>query len=157
MIAGPILRPAQTIRELQKPREVHPVQFERGVRLLVSGIAKKALIADPIGAYIQPLFVAIDSGTQFSSLSTWLLIAGYALQLYFDFSGYSQMAVGLAMMMGFQIPINFDAPYRSLTIIDFWKRWHISLSNFLRDYLYIPLGGSRRGSVIRYRNLLFYH
>jgi alginate O-acetyltransferase complex protein AlgI len=154
MIAGPILRPAQTIRELQKPREVHPVQFERGVRLLVSGIAKKALIADPIGAYIQPLFVAIDSGTQFSSLSTWLLIAGYALQLYFDFSGYSQMAVGLAMMMGFQIPINFDAPYRSLTIIDFWKRWHISLSNFLRDYLYIPLGGSRRGSVIRYRNLL---
>ena len=154
LIAGPILRPAQTIKELQKPREVHPVQFERGVRLLVSGIAKKALIADPIGAYIQPFFAAIDSGTQFSSLSTWLLIAGYALQLYFDFSGYSQMAVGLAMMMGFQIPINFDAPYRSLTIIDFWKRWHISLSNFLRDYLYIPLGGSRRGSVIRYRNLL---
>jgi len=154
LIAGPILRPAQTISELKKPRDVYPLEFETGLRLMIMGIAKKSLIADPIGIYIQPLFAAIDSGTQFNTPSTWLLVAGYALQLYFDFSGYSQIAVGLAMMMGFQIPINFDAPYRSSTIIDFWKRWHMSLSAFLRDYLYFPLGGNRRGQVIRYRNLL---
>lgn len=154
LIAGPILRPAQTIDELQRPRAASNADFQAGLQLLIVGIAKKTLIADPLGAYVQPFFVAIDSGTQFNSASTWILILCYALQLYFDFSGYSQMALGLALMMGFHIPVNFDSPYRSLSIIDFWKRWHISLSSFLRDYLYIPLGGSRRGKAIRYRNLM---
>lgn len=154
LIAGPVLRPSQTIGELENPIGTTDDDFERGVRLLIVGIAKKSLIADPLGAFIQPYFVAIDSGNHFNTASTWLLMICYALQLYFDFSGYSQMAIGLALMMGFRIPVNFDAPYRSLTIIDFWKRWHISLSSFLRDYLYIPLGGNRRGMRIRYRNLL---
>lgn len=154
LIAGPILRPAQTIDELQRPRAASSADFQAGLQLLIIGIAKKTLIADPLGTYIQPFFVAIDSGTQFNSSSTWILILCYALQLYFDFSGYSQMALGLALMMGFHVPVNFDSPYRSLSIIDFWKRWHISLSSFLRDYLYIPLGGSRRGKAIRYRNLM---
>jgi alginate O-acetyltransferase complex protein AlgI len=154
LVAGPILRPSQTIRELQMPRTASLHEFEVGLQQLVFGIAKKTLVADPLGLFIQPFFSAVDSGVRFNSPASWLLITCYALQLYFDFSGYSQMALGLALMMGFRIPVNFDAPYRSLNIIDFWRRWHISLSDFLRDYLYIPLGGNRKGLVIRNRNLL---
>ena len=154
LIAGPILRPSQTITELQNPHPASSHEFDAGLQQLLTGIAKKILVADPLGSFIQPLFVAVDSGVRFNSPTSWLLIICYSLQLYFDFSGYSQMALGLALMMGFRIPINFDAPYRSLSIIDFWRRWHISLSNFLRDYLYIPLGGSRKGQLLRYRNLM---
>ncbi len=154
LVAGPVLRHSETIPELIEARKATTPQFVDGCQLLISGIIRKTLIADPLGAYVQPYFRSIESGATFNTWSTWTLILCFGFQLYFDFSGYSLMAIGIARMLGYQIPINFDAPYRSLGIIDFWRRWHMSLSTFLRDYLYIPLGGSRDGRSRHYRNLM---
>jgi alginate O-acetyltransferase complex protein AlgI len=154
LVAGPVLRHSETIPELIKAKKATTSQVVEGCQLLISGIVRKALIADPLGAYIQPYFKSIESGGTFNTWSAWILILCFGFQLYFDFSGYSMMAIGIARMLGYQVPINFDAPYRSIGIIDFWRRWHMSLSAFLRDYLYIPLGGSREGLSRQYRNLM---
>ncbi len=154
LVAGPVLRHQETIPELIDAKQATTSQVVEGCQLLIRGIVRKALIADPLGAYIQPYFNSIESGGTFNTWSAWLLILGFGFQLYFDFSGYSMMAIGIARILGYQIPINFDAPYRSIGIIDFWRRWHMSLSIFLRDYLYIPLGGSREGLSRQYRNLM---
>lgn len=154
LIAGPILRHAESIPEFEHGRQATDVEVVEGIELFIRGMVRKTLVADPLGAYIDPLFSSIESGSSFGMAGSWLLIVCYAFQLYLDFSGYSMMAVGLARMLGYRIPINFDAPYRAVGIIDFWRRWHMSLSSFLRDYLYIPLGGSRRGTLMKYRNLL---
>ena len=154
LVCGPILRQAETIPELEAGSCATNQQLIEGLQLLIRGMIRKTLIADPLGVYIQPLIASIESGSSFGVRGSWVVIICYAFQIYFDFSGYSMMAVGIARMLGYRIPINFDAPYRSLGIIDFWRRWHISLSIFLRDYLYIPLGGGRRGRGIQYRNLL---
>jgi D-alanyl-lipoteichoic acid acyltransferase DltB (MBOAT superfamily) len=105
------------------------------------GIFKKVLIADRLARHINPLF---ENFKTISSLEAWLATLGYTFQLYFDFSGYSDMAIGIAFMIGFRLPINFNSPYKAINITDFWRRWHISLSKWLRDYLYIPLGGNKK-------------
>jgi alginate O-acetyltransferase complex protein AlgI len=113
---------------------------------------KKVMIADSIATWIDPMLSVYQS---LSISGAWLSALGFTLQVYYDFSGYSDMAVGLGLMFGFRIPQNFNAPYRAVGISDFWRRWHISLSSWLRDYVYIPLGGSRRGEARTYANLMF--
>jgi len=131
-------------------REVIP-QF--GQSRIFQGLFKKVMIADNMAAYATPLFNASANGMQPSLLEAWSGALAYTLQLYFDFSGYSDMAIGLARLFGVRLPINFYSPYKAVNIIEFWRRWHITLSRFLRDYLYFPLGGNRKGPTRRYINL----
>ncbi len=125
-------------------------KFSYGAALFILGFAKKVLLADVVGQAADAVFAAEAPGT----LDVWFGAAAYTFQLYFDFSAYSEMAIGLGAMLGFECPRNFNAPYRADSITDFWRRWHISLSNWFRDYLYIPLGGNRRGVTRSYFNLV---
>jgi alginate O-acetyltransferase complex protein AlgI len=127
-----------------------PEKFASGVTLFVLGFAKKILLANPMGRVADAAFGAAS----LSAPDAWFGALAYALQIYFDFSGYSDMALGLGRMIGFEFLKNFDAPYKAESITDFWRRWHISLSTFLRDYLYIPLGGNRKGPRRTYFNLM---
>jgi D-alanyl-lipoteichoic acid acyltransferase DltB (MBOAT superfamily) len=127
--------------------------LSRGFVLFVIGVTKKVAIADTIAPAIDPLF-AKAAATSLSGAEAWTAALGYTLQIYFDFSGYSDMAIGLALMFGLRLPFNFDAPYRAVSIRDFWRRWHMTLSRFLRDYLYIPLGGNRCGPVRQAANVI---
>lgn len=149
LIAGPILR-FRDLADQFRYREHSLERFADGTALFVIGLAKKVLIADTIAPLANAVFAA-DAPT---AGEAWLGAIAYMLQLYFDFSGYSNMACGLGLMIGFQFVRNFDTPYISRSITEFWRRWHISLSTWLRDYLYIPLGGSRLGRVRTYVNLL---
>jgi D-alanyl-lipoteichoic acid acyltransferase DltB (MBOAT superfamily) len=119
----------------------------------VVGLFKKVVIADSLAIYADAGYAMLREGRPLDHASAWVTVLCYSFQLYYDFSGYSDMAIGLARMFGFRLPVNFYSPYKSTSIIDFWRRWHITLSRFLRDYLYIPLGGNRRGPVRRYVNL----
>lgn len=145
MIAGPIVRAADFLPQIRVPIWVTKEQFGRGFFLICTGLFKKAVISD----YISVNFVdrVFESPLQYTGLENLFGVYGYAIQIYCDFSGYSDMAIGIALWMGFKFPINFDAPYQSLSITEFWRRWHISLSTWLRDYLYIPLGGNRGDSA----------
>ena len=116
----------------------------RGFVLFVTGVAKKVALADSLAMIADPLFAQT---APLGLGQAWIAALSYSLQIYFDFSGYSDMAIGLALMFGLRLPMNFDAPYRSVSVRDFWRRWHMTLSRFLRDYLYIPLGGGRTGAV----------
>ncbi|MGE0641531.1 MAG: MBOAT family protein [Thermoanaerobaculia bacterium] len=148
LVAGPIVRFSEVADQLD--RRTHTlVKFARGVAFLSVGLAKKVLLANPCGRVADAVFDA--GGT--TVLDAWHGIVSYAFQIYFDFSGYSDMAIGLGLMMGFVFAKNFDSPYRSQSITEFWRRWHISLSTWLRDYLYVPLGGNRRGVGRTYLNL----
>jgi D-alanyl-lipoteichoic acid acyltransferase DltB (MBOAT superfamily) len=118
------------------------------------GLAKKVLLADALGEYASPIFDAVKAGGQPMLLEAWFGALSYTLQLYFDFSGYSDMAIGLSLLFNVRLPVNFNSPYKSLSIIEFWRSWHMTLSRFLRDYLYIPLGGSQKGKIRRYVNLM---
>src|SRR5205085_10202750 len=122
-----------------------------GVSYFILGFLEKVLLADTLAAFVDPAF---RDYAQLSTLGAWLAVLGYTFQLYFDFSGYSSMAIGLGYLFGLRIPINFNSPYKAVDPSDFWKRWHISLSSCLRDYLYIPLGGNRGAEWATYRNLL---
>ena len=148
LVAGPIVR-YNTIAEQLHSRTHTLGKFYRGVLAFQAGFAKKILIADPLGQVADAAFGADSLG----ALQAWVGTAAYTFQIYFDFSGYSDMAIGLGLMIGFSFPINFDSPYHSRSITEFWRRWHVSLSSFLRDYLYIPLGGNRKGEVRTYVNL----
>ncbi|RJP27846.1 MAG: MBOAT family protein [Candidatus Omnitrophota bacterium] len=148
LIAGPIVR-YQWIAEELKFRTHTPAKFALGLRFFAHGLAKKVLLADMF-ALAVPL--AFCEGQPTFELA-WIGILGYTLQIYFDFAGYSDMAVGLGLMMGFTYPQNFNSPYKSASITEFWRRWHITLSTWLRDYLYIPLGGNRKGAARTYINL----
>jgi alginate O-acetyltransferase complex protein AlgI len=128
--------------------------FGVGLAIFSIGLFKKVVLADGISPYADAVFNAADQGLAVTVEEAWLGAMAYTLQLYFDFSGYSDMAVGLSWMLNIRLPFNFNSPYRATSISDFWRRWHISLSNFLRDYLYIALGGNRRGEARRYANLL---
>ena len=152
LVAGPIVRAKDFIPQIRKPVEVSEPMFGRAVGLIIIGLIKKAIISD----YVSLNFVdrVFDEPALYSGVECLLGIYGYALQIYCDFSGYSDMAIGIALLMGFSFPKNFDAPYKSATITEFWRRWHISLSSWLRDYLYISLGGNRKGKVRTYLNLL---
>ena len=121
--------------------------------LFVIGVAKKVAFADTLAMVADPLF-AKAFGTHLSAAEAWTAAGAYTLQIYFDFSGYSDMAIGLALMFGLRLPFNFNAPYRALSVRDFWRRWHMTLSRFLRDYLYIPLGGSRCGKLRQASNVV---
>ena len=111
------------------------------------------LYRERIGVWVTPIFAAADAGQQITFFEAWAGSIGYTLQLYFDFSGYSDMAIGLGQLFNIKLPINFNSPYKATNIIDFWRRWHITLSRFLRDYLYFSLGGNRKGEIRRYQNL----
>jgi alginate O-acetyltransferase complex protein AlgI len=148
LIAGPIVR-YSTVAQQLVARHHTCERFASGVALFILGFAKKVLLANPLGEAADTAFGAVDLTVG----DAWFGVVAYALQIYFDFSGYSDMAVGLGRMLGFEFLKNFDAPYRAESITDFWRRWHISLSTFLRDYLYIPLGGNRKGTRRTYVNL----
>ena len=150
LIAGPIVKYTDINREL-KDRKVDLAQIEDGVKTFIYGVGKKVLIANNLGLLWDE---AIAIG--FENLSTpmaWLSIAGFGLQIFFDFSGYSTMAIGLGKMLGFNFPQNFNYPYISKSVTEFWRRWHITLGSFFREYLYIPLGGNRKGKLRTYINL----
>jgi alginate O-acetyltransferase complex protein AlgI len=149
LVAGPIVRYG-AIEQQMRVRSHTAEKFARGVAFFSLGMAKKILIANPLAQVADAAFGA--GGLHW--YDAWYGIVSYAFQIYFDFSGYSDMASGLALMMGFVLIQNFDSPYQAESITDFWRRWHISLSTWLRDYLYIPLGGNRRGNVRTYINLM---
>ncbi len=150
LIAGPIVQYKQVAKELQDRRETVG-NFAEGIRLFLTGLGKKVLYANNIGL----LWETISSmpAKELSFVMAWLGIIAYALQIYFDFSGYSDMAQGLGCMFGFRFPDNFHYPYRSKSITEFWRRWHITLGTWFREYVYIPLGGNRRGLAIQIRNI----
>jgi D-alanyl-lipoteichoic acid acyltransferase DltB (MBOAT superfamily) len=155
LIAGPILHHAEMMPQFRRasiyvPQAEH---FAVGLGIFAIGLFKKTVLADGIAPYVGPLF-ATASTTPPSFIDAWGGALAYTCQLYFDFSGYSDMAIGLSRMFGIQLPINFDSPYKASNIIEFWRRWHMTLSRFLRDYVYFALGGNRHGVARRYANLL---
>ena len=153
LVAGPIVRYADMARQFETLR-VRPrlAEWVTGLWMFAIGMAKKVLVADVVArGLVDPLW---SQASTLDAAGAWLAALGYTVQIYFDFSGYSDMAVGLALLLGFRFPQNFDSPYQSSSIGEFWRRWHMSLSFWLRDYLYIPLGGSRGSALLAGRNLL---
>ena len=151
LVAGPIVRAADFIPQIFKPLKVTDAMIGRGIFLIASGLIKKIVIADFISSnFVDRIF---DQPTLYTGLENLFGVYGYALQIYCDFSGYSDMAIGIALLMGFHFNLNFDSPYQSKSITEFWRRWHISLSTWLKDYLYISLGGNRKGRIRTYINL----
>ncbi len=150
LVAGPIVRASDFLPQIYKPTIVTAEMFGRGIFLIGCGLFKKAVISD----YISINFVdrVFDAPALYSGLENLFAVYGYALQIYCDFSGYSDMAIGIALLLGFHFPLNFDSPYQSRNITEFWRRWHISLSTWLRDYLYFSLGGNRKGKIRAYLN-----
>jgi len=156
LIAGPIVNHRILMRQFmskEKLRVTAPT-LALGIGLFVFGLAKKVLLADGMAPQANLVFDSVARGASPGFADTWTGALAYTLQLYFDFSGYSDMAIGLALLFGVRLPLNFNSPYKATNIIDFWRRWHMSLSAFLRDYLYFSLGGSHRGEARRYANLL---
>ncbi|MCU0419086.1 MAG: MBOAT family protein [Cyclobacteriaceae bacterium] len=151
LVAGPIVRAADFLPQLNMPTVVTRAMFGRGIFLITTGLFKKAIISN----YISLNFVdrVFEAPALYSGLENLMAVYGYALQIYCDFSGYSDMAIGIALLLGFHFNLNFDSPYQSKNITEFWRRWHMSLSSWLRDYLYISLGGNRKGRVRTYLNL----
>ena len=155
LIAGPIVQYREMLPQFQALGRRGPSAEEcaMGAALFTAGLFKKLWIADPCGDIANPIFGA-PAGAALSSADAWIGALAYTAQLYFDFSAYSDMALGLAHLLGIVLPRNFESPYQSRSIIEFWRRWHITLSSFLRDYLYFPLGGNRKGPLRRHLNLL---
>ncbi|MBV8215871.1 MAG: MBOAT family protein [Verrucomicrobia bacterium] len=149
LVAGPILKFSFLAKQLTA-RSLTAEKFARGVAFFCLGLAKKILLANPCGTIADATFNAHSV----ASLDAWFGAVAYAFQIYFDFSGYSDMAIGLGLMLGFVFAKNFDSPYQSASITEFWRRWHISLSTWLREYVYIPLGGNRQGNIRTYVNLM---
>jgi alginate O-acetyltransferase complex protein AlgI len=155
LIAGPLVHHAEMIPQFKRGRTGRSsVLAARGLAIFAAGLFKKVVIADNLAQFVTPVFAHLDAGGGVTTEWAWLATLAYSLQIYFDFSGYSDMAVGLALLFGIRLPVNFRSPYKATSIIEFWRRWHITLSRFLRDYLYIPLGGNRLGEYRRYSNLL---
>ena len=155
LIAGPIVHHKEILPQFEKASIYKFSQrtLSIGLTVFIAGLFKKVIFADRIAEYSNLAFAAASQGINLTFSESWVGALGYSLQLYFDFSGYSDMAIGAAYMFGIRLPLNFNSPYKAISIVDFWRRWHITLSHFLRDYLYIPLGGSRQGELRRYSNL----
>lgn len=156
LVAGPVLHHAQMMPQFARS-ETYRFNFTNltiGIAIFALGLFKKVVLADGVSPYADAVFDGAEQGSAPTMEEAWLGALAYTLQLYFDFSGYSDMAVGLSWMLNIRLPFNFNSPYLATNISEFWRRWHISLSNFLRDYLYIALGGNRYGDVRRYANLL---
>jgi D-alanyl-lipoteichoic acid acyltransferase DltB (MBOAT superfamily) len=155
ILAGPLVRHNEIVPQLPLPpaRPGAAERLARGLAFLLIGLSKKIFLADALAAFVDPVFAqaATDPVT---TGQAWIAALGFPLQIYFDFSGYSDMAIGIALMLGFTLPFNFDAPYRAVTLAQFWRRWHMTLMRFLRDYVYIPLGGNRRGDARRCLNVI---
>lgn len=149
LVAGPIVRADYFLPQIERNHNAVTSEIYWGFWLILIGIVKKALIADYISQYNDLIFA---SPTGYSGFESLMGVVGYTMQIYCDFSGYSDMAIGIALIMGFRLGKNFDFPYKSKNLTEFWRRWHISLSSWLRDYVYIPLGGNRRGTVRTYVN-----
>ncbi len=152
LVAGPIVRAADFLPQLNTPPKLNEIFASRAFLLILGGLFKKMIVANYLATeLVDPVF---EDPVQYSSLDNLFAVYGYAFQIYCDFSAYSDIAIGVALLLGYQFRDNFNQPYRAFTIQDFWRRWHISLSSWLRDYLYIPLGGNRKGKLKTYRNLL---
>ncbi len=156
LIAGPLVQPTEIIPQLTRSDIVRPdaENLTTGLTIFLLGLGKKLVLADTFAAFADPGFNAAARGASLSFFEAWYATLAYSLQIYFDFSGYSDMAIGLARMFNIRFPQNFDSPYKAGNISDFWQRWHISLGRFLRGHVYIPLGGNRRGALLHARNLL---
>lgn len=156
LIAGPIVQYKEVYPQLNNPslKRFNKLDLAAGITVFSIGLFKKVVIADALALRATPVFAMAESGEPLGFFAAWAGAFSFSLQLYFDFSGYSDMAIGLARMFGLRLPVNFYSPYRAVSIIDFWRRWHITLSRFLRDYLYIPLGGNRKGQKRKYGNLM---
>lgn len=156
LIAGPIVHHKEMMPQFDDARRFspHASDFAIGLTIFIIGLAKKALIADELALYADPVFTAADAGLGISMVEAWGGVLAYTFQIYFDFSGYSDMAIGLARLFGIHLPLNFFSPYRAGGIIEFWRRWHMTLSRFLRDYVYIALGGNRHGRPRRIANVM---
>jgi alginate O-acetyltransferase complex protein AlgI len=155
LIAGPIVHHKEMLPQFMRAESLRPEwsNFAVGISIFAIGLFKKTVIADSLSAYVGPVYDDPAASVNLDLFVAWGSTLAYKFQLYFDFSGYSEMAIGCARLFGVKLPVNFFSPYKSLSIIEFWRRWHITLSRFLRDYLYISLGGSRRGKARRYINL----
>lgn len=156
LIAGPIVHHAEMMPQFARRVLAHPrtVNLAVGLTIFAIGLFKKAFLADGIAPYADSVFADAERGVPIDAVRAWGGALAYTFQLYFDFSGYTDMAIGAARMFGIVLPLNFHSPYKARDIIDFWRRWHMTLSRFLRDYVYIPLGGNRRGGTRRYANLM---
>lgn len=150
-IAGPIKRYKQFTETLRNPTPLTEAQFKEASTLIVQGLFKKVAIADPLGLVVAAPFASLNT---MSAADAWIAALGFFIQVYCDFSGYTDMGRGSALLMGIRLPENFNLPYLARDLTDFWRRWHITLGSWLRDYIYIPLGGNRNGSVAQWRNLI---
>ncbi len=156
LIAGPILHHAEMMPQFAQ-RETYRLQAENvavGLTIFIIGLFKKVILADGIGPYVSPLFALPGTGVAPTFIEAWGAVLAYSLQLYFDFSAYSDMAIGLSRLFGVRLPLNFHSPYKAVNMSDLWQRWHMTLSRFLRDYVFIPLGGHRKSAVRRYYSLV---
>jgi alginate O-acetyltransferase complex protein AlgI len=155
LIAGPIVHHREIMPQFAalETRHLTWIGVATGMSLFSVGLFKKVVIADGLSQFVGPVFEAASEGVTLNSGDAWLGMLAYTFQLYFDFSGYSDMALGSALLFGINLPVNFYSPYKATSIIEFWRRWHMTLSAFLRDYLYVPLGGNRKGPARRYLNL----
>jgi len=152
LVAGPIIRAAEFVPQLYRNYQLSAREFSFAMFFIVSGLVKKMLIADYISInFVDRIF---ENPLLYTGFENLMAVYGYAIQIYCDFSGYTDIAIGTALILGFQLPINFRSPYKAKTISDFWRRWHISLSSWLRDYLYIPLGGNRNGKIVMFLALM---
>jgi D-alanyl-lipoteichoic acid acyltransferase DltB (MBOAT superfamily) len=152
LVAGPIVRASEFIPQLYSKYHLDKREFSHALFLVANGLVKKIIISDFIAVnFVDRIF---DAPSVFSGFENLMAIYGYGLQIYCDFSGYTDIAIGLGLILGFRLPVNFNSPYKATSLSDFWKRWHISLSRWLKDYLYIPLGGNRKGRVRTHINLL---
>ena len=152
LVAGPIVRAREFLPQLARPRDPRKVAVGAGVTLICFGLIKKVVIADYLARNaVDPVFAVPEA---YGAPDAWTAVVAYAVQIYCDFSGYTDIAIGLALLMGFVFPQNFDAPYRSASPQEFWQRWHMTLSRYLRDFIYIPLGGNRKGRVRQIGNLM---
>ncbi|GGF65703.1 MBOAT family O-acyltransferase [Alteromonas lipolytica] len=155
LIAGPIVHHSQLMPQIASLNKklFNWDMFNIGLLFLCVGVFKKIILADTFARIANPVFASVDNGATLSMTDSWLGAIAYTLQLYFDFSAYSEMAIGLGLMFGVKLPLNFFSPYKAASIVEFWRRWHMTLSAFLRDYLYIPLGGNQKGKFRKYINL----
>lgn len=151
VLAGPLVRWSEVMHQFDEPAYPPGWQqrFARGLALLILGLAKKVFLGDPLAEYANPIFDAAARGMPLTMAEAWQGVLAFSLQIYFDFSGYTDMAIGLGLMFGVVLPQNFNVPYLATSLSDFWRRWHMTLSRFLRDYLYIPLGGNRHGVSVQ--------
>jgi D-alanyl-lipoteichoic acid acyltransferase DltB (MBOAT superfamily) len=152
LVAGPIVRANEFVPQIYQPYLLNRTEMSQAIFLILNGLTKKILISDYLSVnFIDRIF---DNPTTYSGFENLLAVYGYAIQIYCDFSGYTDIAIGLSLLLGYRLPLNFNSPYKSVNITDFWRRWHISLSAWLRDYLYISLGGNRKGRFRTYLNLI---